>query len=310
MEEPEWQPPNAHHRFCLRHLLSNFNRQMGNVKLKKMFGRTAEQRQPNKVIEGLKAIGVAKREALFWIDQVGDMCKWSLCHDGGHRYGVTNTNLAEVFNNVMKGVRFLPITTLVEFTFYRVNDYFVKRRESANAWLIGGNMYTSHATKIIARNTEKANYHEIVAFDYRRGLFQVKTGRGNRGSSKGGNIQKVDLREMKCTCNKPSIYHLPCSHVLAVCIKRHLSYERFVDSCYTTKSYVDTYESIFIPLIDKRSWPQYTGVEVQHDPEHIRGLGRPKSRRITNEMDEGSRRRNACRRCGNEGHNTRTCTTR
>ncbi|XP_057548033.1 protein MAIN-LIKE 2-like [Amaranthus tricolor] len=59
MEEPEWQPPNAHHRFCLRHLLSNFNRQMGSVKLKKMYGRTAEQRQPHKVIEGLKAIGVA-----------------------------------------------------------------------------------------------------------------------------------------------------------------------------------------------------------------------------------------------------------
>ena len=128
---------------------------MGNVKLKKMYGRTAEQRQPHKVIEGLKAIGVANREALFWIDQVGDMCKWSICHDGGYRYGVTNTNLAEVFNNVMKGVRFLPITTLVEFTFYCVNDYFVKRRENANAWLIGGNKYTSHATRIITRNTEK-----------------------------------------------------------------------------------------------------------------------------------------------------------
>ncbi|XP_057539310.1 uncharacterized protein LOC130817559 isoform X2 [Amaranthus tricolor] len=295
MKEPEWQPPNAHHRFCLRHLLSNFNHQMGNVKLKKMYGRTAEQIQPHKVIEGLKAIGVANREALFWIDQVGDMCKWSICHDGGYRYGVTNTNLAEVFNNVMKGVRFLLITTLVEFIFYRVNDYFVKRRENANAWLIRGNKYTSHATRIITRNTEKANYHEIVAFDCKRGLFQVKTGRGNRGSAKGGKIQSVDMREMKCTCYKSFIYNLPCSHVLAICIKRHLSYERFVDTYYTTQSYVNTYESIFLPLIDKRSWPQYTGVEVIHDPDHIRGVGRPKSRRITNEMDEESRRRIACR---------------
>ena len=44
MEEPEWQPPNAYHRFCLRHLLSNFNRAMGNVQLKKLLGKTAEQR--------------------------------------------------------------------------------------------------------------------------------------------------------------------------------------------------------------------------------------------------------------------------
>ncbi|XP_057533383.1 uncharacterized protein LOC130811201 [Amaranthus tricolor] len=287
MEEPEWQPPHAHHRFCIRHLLSNFNRHIGDVNLKKLFGRTAIQTQPPKVIEGLREIGAVRREALFWIDQVGDMSKWSLCHDGGHRYGVTNTNLAEVFNTVMKGVRFLPLTTLVEFSFYRVNDYFVKMRESASEWITGGHMYTSHATKIITRNTEKANFHEIVAFDDGRGIFQVKTGRGNRGSSKGGNIQIVDLGEKKCTCNKLEIYHLPCSHVLAVCIKRNLSYEQFVDPCYTTESYASTYRSCFIPLIDKRAWPQYSDFELRHDPNQIRGVGRPKFKRVTNEMDEG-----------------------
>ena len=106
MEEPKWQPPNAYHRFCLRHLLSNFNRAMVNVQLKKLFGKTAEQRQQVKVMNGLKAIATAKREAIFRIDNVGDMSRWSLCHDGGHRYDVTNTNLAEVFNFVMKGVRY------------------------------------------------------------------------------------------------------------------------------------------------------------------------------------------------------------
>ncbi|XP_057538140.1 uncharacterized protein LOC130815667 [Amaranthus tricolor] len=107
------------------------------------------------------------------------------------------------------------------------------------------------------------------------------------------------------------------THDLCQCLEenkfvkqRHLSYERFVDSYYTTQSYVNTYESIFMSLINKRSWPQYTGVEVIQDPDHIRRLGRPKSRRITNEMDEGSRRRNACTRCGSEGYNTKTCTSR
>ncbi|XP_057535333.1 uncharacterized protein LOC130813512 [Amaranthus tricolor] len=125
MEEPEWQPPYAHHRLCLRHLLSNFNHAMGNVQPKKLFGRIFEQRQQAKLMNGLKTIGIAKREAIFWIDEVGDMSKWSLCHDGGYRYGITNTNLVEVFNFVIMCVRFLPLTTLVEFTFYKVNDYLV-----------------------------------------------------------------------------------------------------------------------------------------------------------------------------------------
>ena len=48
---------------------------MGNVQLKKLFGRTAEQRQHTKVVEGLREIMAAKLEALFWIGEVGDISK-------------------------------------------------------------------------------------------------------------------------------------------------------------------------------------------------------------------------------------------
>ena len=109
---------------------------------------------------------------------------------------------------------------------------------------------------------------------------------------------------MKCTCNKLETYNLLCSHVLAVCIMRHLPYERFVDPFYTSQSYASTYEHYFMPMIDKRSWPQYTGFELRHDPDQIRGKGRPKTKSIANEMDVGKKKRNICRRSGSEGHNT------
>ena len=66
MEEPDWQPPYyAHHRFCLCHLLSNFNRAMGNVQLKKLFARIVEQSPQVKILNCLKAIRTVKREAIF-----------------------------------------------------------------------------------------------------------------------------------------------------------------------------------------------------------------------------------------------------
>ena len=34
------------------------------------------------------------------------------------------TNMSGVFNGVLKGAHNLPITTLVQLTFYRVNNYF------------------------------------------------------------------------------------------------------------------------------------------------------------------------------------------
>ena len=39
------------------------------------------------------------------------------------------TNMLEVFNNVLKGARSLPFTTLVQLIFFRLNSYFVARRE-------------------------------------------------------------------------------------------------------------------------------------------------------------------------------------
>ena len=37
--------------------------------------------------------------------------------------------MLEVFNNVLKGACSLPFTALVNLTFFRLNSYFVARRE-------------------------------------------------------------------------------------------------------------------------------------------------------------------------------------
>ena len=39
------------------------------------------------------------------------------------------TNMLEVFNSVLKGARSLPFIALVQLTFFRLNSYFVARRE-------------------------------------------------------------------------------------------------------------------------------------------------------------------------------------
>jgi len=51
--------------------------------------------------------------------------KWTLAHNGGYRYGVMTTNLSKSFNGILKSARNLPITMLVELTYYRCVAYFV-----------------------------------------------------------------------------------------------------------------------------------------------------------------------------------------
>ena len=67
-------------------------------------------------------------EAQRWLEEI-PFEKWTLSHDRGRRYEVMTTNMSEVFNCVLKGTRNLPITALVQLTFFRLNTYFVARRE-------------------------------------------------------------------------------------------------------------------------------------------------------------------------------------
>ena len=48
------------------------------------------------------------------------------------------TNMSELFNGVLKGARKLPIIALVQLTFYRVNNYFIVRREHGESRLASG----------------------------------------------------------------------------------------------------------------------------------------------------------------------------
>ena len=50
--------------------------------------------------------------------------KWALLYDeGGARYGIMTTNLAEVYNWVLRGVRSLPLVGIIEFFLYRTCEY-------------------------------------------------------------------------------------------------------------------------------------------------------------------------------------------
>ena len=64
-----------------------------------------------------------------WLEaQMKQKAKWVLAYDdGGFRYGIMTTNSSESFNRVFTRVRSLPVSRIVEFSFHKCNEYFVKR---------------------------------------------------------------------------------------------------------------------------------------------------------------------------------------
>lgn len=304
-----WEEPNAYHKYCTRHLASNVNSKFKSVVIKNLFGKAATARQKKKFDYYINKIGDLNVEARRYLMEI-PYSKWSIHHDGGFRFGVKTTNMSEVFNGVLKGARCLPITALVQMTFFRVNSYFATRRSWSKRRLEEGHELSEKAKKTIEANMEKAAHHEVVAFDYDAiGLYQVRTGRGRRKAGKGGNSHTVNLLSKTCTCEKLRIYKLPCSHVLAVCRHRSLSHADFVDSFFMTAEYRRSYAKCFAPVPDPCHWSAYNGPTTIANPDLKRGPGR-RSTRIRNEMDERPNRvKKACSVCRRPGHNKKTCPT-
>ena len=122
-DNPWWNPPYAYHVYCLRHVISNFNKKFNDVKLKKMATRAGMQRQVRKFDRDIRRIEELNPDAADWLKKIS-VHKWTASHDGGRRYDIMTTNLSECFNGVLKNVRFLSITALVQLTFYRLVMYF------------------------------------------------------------------------------------------------------------------------------------------------------------------------------------------
>ena len=49
------------------------------------------------------------------------------------------SNMAECFNRVLKGARGLPVTAIVQYTFDKMNAYFVKYSMETDAQIAGEN---------------------------------------------------------------------------------------------------------------------------------------------------------------------------
>ncbi|KAL8479914.1 hypothetical protein ACS0TY_026744 [Phlomoides rotata] len=95
------------HRYCLRHVASNFNAQFKNVRLKDMCymsGKALTVRIFELVMREIEGLN---REAHEYLREI-DVSKWTFSHDGGHCYGVMTTNISKAINSVLKGARRLP----------------------------------------------------------------------------------------------------------------------------------------------------------------------------------------------------------
>ncbi|KAE8788066.1 hypothetical protein D1007_37910 [Hordeum vulgare] len=165
-----------HHRWCMRHFVANFYRACKSKEFSKdlthvcvAFTTQAFDARYNKLFAAVNAGGKE-----FLTKNFSKKHKWARAHDdGGRRYGDMTRNLVECFNNVLKGARSLLVTTIVEYTFFKLNEYFQSHSEETASW-IGEKMdYSAKVDEWLQLQATKSLQQQIITFDRYEMKYQI-----------------------------------------------------------------------------------------------------------------------------------------
>ena len=179
------------------------------------------------------------------------MEKWTIAHDGGHRNGAMTTNLSKSFNGILKSARNLPITALVELTYYRCVTYVADRYTKAHAEVTASELITAYAkNKFNKWEKKKAPKHSVTVFSPEDGLFEVRTPINPNSACRGNHRHEVKLRQRTCCCKKWQVYKITCSHVTTVCKYQGISAMRYIDRYYHLEEQVACYAPRFRMVLD------------------------------------------------------------
>ncbi|CAL1383671.1 unnamed protein product [Linum trigynum] len=305
-------------RWCMRHYASNLQRKTKSKIMYNQLVRVAKEKRLEKFdrqVEQFKKMAVDRNVACSnWVDQ--NQIRWSLAcdnHNGGRRWSIMTSNMSESINSVFKGIRSLPVASLVQHTYWRLLEKFDKMRLETEAEIRSGHsQYTKTCEDLIKGWAQKAVGHSVTGVDRRQGIYVVRTPPNNSNMT-GSNILTVHFdnnnRVGFCTCGKFQGHKIPCSHAIAVCNRMGVNPYRFVNDIYKLERVLACYGTSFTPLDEPKGWKKHNGSTLHPNVYMIRNPGRPRSTRIHNEMDcprEGVAQQ-VCRNCNQSGHNASTC---
>ncbi|BAH93949.1 Os07g0513300 [Oryza sativa Japonica Group] len=255
-----------HHRWCMRHFCANFYTAGATTDQMKDLERICQINEKALFLDEIKRLmGVVGERPKKWLeDHMPLKVKWARAFDtNGRRHSIMTSNMAESFNNVLRGIRKLPVTAIVAYTFSKCNSWFVDRHKEATVDILCGKKWPTKVKDMLEEQQRRTLGQRAACFDFPSMKYEVSEQGGvtAAGVQWGGRHYVVVARDNTCSCQFPQLHHLPCSHMITVCMLRGLDVEVAPRMCYeaSNKAVQDSYSPRFEPYLDPSQWPSYDG---------------------------------------------------
>ncbi|CAL1381919.1 unnamed protein product [Linum trigynum] len=142
------------------------------------------------------------------------------------------------------------------------------------------------------KDNRKSSRHTATVMNRSDGEYSVETGHWE-DERRGGHRHEVTVnfrtKKGECSCQKYQGRGIPCSHAMAVIKHRSKAPRHLVSPFFNIDSQKSIYGKSFRALSDEAYWIVYEGKVIIPPIELRREIGRPRVKRIPNEMDQSGR---------------------
>nr|AAS07186.1 putative MuDR family transposase [Oryza sativa Japonica Group]ABF97306.1 transposon protein, putative, Mutator sub-class [Oryza sativa Japonica Group] len=224
-----------HHRWCMRHFCANFYTAGATTDQMKDLERICQINEKALFLDEIKRLmGVVGERPKKWLeDHMPLKVKWARAFDtNGRRHSIMTSNMAESFNNVLRGIRKLLVTAIVAYTFSKCNSWFVDRHKEATVDILCGKKWPTKVKDMLEEQQRRTLGQRAACFDFPSMKYEVSEQGGvtAAGVQWGGRHYVVVARDNTCSCQFPQLHHLPCSHMITVLVgRRNLAYYHYTN---------------------------------------------------------------------------------
>ncbi|KAL4587996.1 hypothetical protein LXL04_000874 [Taraxacum kok-saghyz] len=301
--------PNAEHRSCLKHIHENMRRFWSDTEYRNLLWDSATTTTTPHFDNAMELFRQFDVEAYEWLKKIPPE-QWSLSHFSGRaKTDSLTSNVCEVFNSKILDARDKPVITCLEY----IREYLMKRIVVVQKAIdkCKGPL-TPTATNLLEPIMKEATQNVCIF----NGLdkTQVTTPRKDQ--------YVVNLKEKTCTCRYWELTGIVCSHAVSTIWdkinrggKKVPEIEAWVHPIYWLETWADMYSFKVDPINGRTMWSKAPCPTTLTAPKHQIQVGRPKKKRKRAQGEVVTTGKNlsrkyitvTCSKCGNKGHNQRSC---
>jgi len=289
--------PQAEHRECMFHLVSNFKKKFHGKVFDDHLWAAAYSWNSYLFEKHWAAMEVARPAATDYLRQCHKKL-WTrsqfltIC-----KVDYVTNNLAESFNNWIKSHKSMNLDDLMDKIRQMVMTKWHQRRT------IGQKLDGLILPHIIKELNEKSRELNLEVLECGPHVAEI--------TALGGSAFRfvVNLEDRTCSCREWQVSGLPCKHALAfITALDNGKIEMHVDSYYSIEKFRAAYAQLIPAMIDKTQWPKSSHGFFMHPPLLTPVAGRPKTERHKGGTEKKKRKgQHQCPICLDYGHHWHNC---